>query len=109
MKPAATTKKNRHQHPQHSPAIFSALPGRVKVEFLPHFGWQVDIGQTPTKAFAAPQTMRDNASETGYKPANGRSPSRAFPTVGLMMDAEKQVAIPRYIVYRATPKLPVNH
>jgi hypothetical protein len=107
MKPTATTKQNRRHHPQNTPAI---LPARVSVKFLPHFGWQVDIGRTPAKAFVTPQTLRDNAAVAGYKPANGRSqPPRGFVPVRLMMDAKKQAAAPRQLVCRATPKTPVNH
>ena len=96
MNPTTTNKK---QHTQ-KPAISPATVLRVSVEFLPHSGWQVDIGRTPVKAFAAAQTRRDNTTPTGYKRARGSSrPPHVFVPVGPVIDAGKQ---------RAMPKLPVN-
>lgn len=105
MKPATTTKHHAAVHSANLPAA----PQRVTVEFLPDTGWQVEIGRTPVKVFAAPQTRRDKGRSTGYKRAHGRSqPQPVFVPVGLMMAAAKQQATPRYGECRATPKQPVN-
>ncbi|MEI6085087.1 MAG: hypothetical protein WCS70_12400 [Verrucomicrobiota bacterium] len=108
MKP--TTVKKNHTNNQVSPAAnLPAPPRRVAVEFLPHSGWQVDIGHTPVKAFAAPQTMRDKKPVTHYKRAQGRSQfPHAFVPMALVIDAEKKRATRRHMECRATPKLPVN-
>jgi len=109
MKPTTTTKKHR-SHNQSSPSTnLPATQRRVTVEFLPQSGWQVEIGRTPAKAFAAPQTVRDIAPVTGYKRAHGSSqPTHVFVPVGLMSATDEQRATPRYRGCRATPKLPVN-
>lgn len=109
MKPTTTMKKS-HTNNQVSPAAnLPAPPRRVAVEFLPHAGWQVDIGRTPVKAFAAPQTMRDKTPVTNYKRAHGRSQfPHVFVPMGLVIDAEKKRAALRHTECRATPKQPVN-
>ena len=106
MKPTTTTQK----HPRNNQSILPTTARRVAVEFLPHSGWQVEIGHTPAKAFAAPQTMRDKEATTGYKRAHGSSqPAHGFVPLELLSDAEEQrEAPPRYCECRATPKLPVN-
>lgn len=103
-----TNPKNQtHTFPTtgHAPLLHNSR--RVPVKFLPSAGWQVNIGHTPVKEFATPQTTRDNSAPSGYKPAQGNEPSRSAP-VEVMLAAEKQRAALRHRECRAWAKPPIN-
>jgi len=86
---------------------------RVAIVFLPHRGWQAEVGRTPAPEFstrsARHDIARDNPPLTGYKrPRVGSRLGQAFAPLELVIDAAKQRADRRQASCRVAPKSPMN-
>ena len=89
--------------------IFPPVQRGVEVEFLPHLGWQAEVGRTPTKAFPPHQSKRDKAHLNRYKHPRGSSRlTHMFVPVELVIDAEQRRAECRQTSCRLALKSPTK-